>query len=248
MLRANDWGALRCIPSRRFTNVENHSYLLLIQDLNVVVLGQSVSHFQWWDEFCRDLGDDLWTCAHQAFSQHNDVSYCVQVLDCDVEMLITSEPMVSFQLSYWDDALVLRDGLDGAKKFLVCLRNEDGVLLEDGRTDVFKSSGQCFHSFVLDWRHHKVLIVKWDVGPLLLPWWHGIWGFLRKSGLLTLRSDHQHSPFRLILGWWRQRGLQEVEPVPTLLDLHLLRGRQVIAHNVDDHLFHEKETERKNKH
>ena len=137
------------IPDSCLANVEDHSYLFFIQDLYIVVLGQSVSHGLGRNELCRDLGDDLWTCAHQAFSQHNNVSYCVQVLDCDVELLMTSEPMDSFQLSYWDDALVLRDGLDGPKKSLVGYWNEDGVLLEDGRTDVFKGFGQNFHSFHL---------------------------------------------------------------------------------------------------
>ena len=170
-----EWGVM-CIPSRLFTNVENHSDLLLIQDLNVVVLGQSVPHFQWWDELCRDLRNDLRTCAHQTISQLNNVSNRMQIFHSNVELPRNSNPMDSFQFSEWDDAFVFRDGLDGLKKMLVGSWNEDGVLLEDAGTDMLQAFSQCFHSFVLEWWHQKVLIMERDIGPFLLPWWNGICG------------------------------------------------------------------------
>ena len=237
-MRANARMGVMCIPSRLFTNVENHSDLLLIQDLNVVVLRQSVPHFQWWDELCRDLRNDLRTCAHQTISQLNDVSNRMQIFHSNVELSRISKPMDSFQLCDWDDALVLRDALDGLKKQLVGSWNEDGVLLEDGGADMLQAFSQFFHSFVLEWWHHEVLVVERDVGPLLLPWWQGIHDVPWWSGLFALRSHHKHSPLRsALVGWW-EGGLQEVEPVCALLDLHLFGSRQIITHDVDHHLFH----------
>ena len=215
----------KCIPNSFFTNVENHSYLLLIQDLNVVVLGQSVPHFQWWDELCRDLGDDLRTCAHQTISQHNDVSNRMQISHSNVELPRISKPIVSFQLRDWDDAFVLRDGLDGLKKNLVGSWNEDSVLLEYAGTDMLQAFSQCFHSFVLEWWHQKVLIMERDIGPFLLPWWNGICGVPWQSGLFALRSHHEYSPLRFALVRWWEGRLKEVEPVCALFDLHLLGGR-----------------------
>ena len=120
------------IHSRLFANVQNYSNLFFVQDLNVIVLRQSVPHSLRRDKLSGDLRDNLGTRADLTASQQDYLSNRMQISYCNTELIVAADPMCCFQLRDWKDAFVLRDGLDGLEEYFVGFWYEDGVLLEDG--------------------------------------------------------------------------------------------------------------------